>query len=227
MKSLAEKPSDNYTVLVSDTPFVLSRSQIERDAPNYLTSHFLDDSGHRIRESLEVSRDSDIFKLVLRYLNGYQVIPLHDSLIPASSTRAAALADLRADAEFYQLDGLLQACKSEGPSDPKYGVITCYFKVTSDTLSPAESFDDIMPRCSMEIMDYNLFQTASKTAYSMNEGTAHMENYLIVSGWTNRIAGEALRNKEPSVSRWAVTGWKRSLTGDGIRHAIIFVKFWT
>ncbi|KAG9079985.1 hypothetical protein FRC06_007211 [Ceratobasidium sp. 370] len=226
MKALTEKYSDGFTVLVSGIPFVLSKSQLERDAPNYLTSHFLDDSGHRIRESLEISRDPDIFKLVLRYLNGYHVIPLHGGLIPPSSTATAALADLRADAEFYQLGGLLRACKSEESSNPKYAIITCYFKVTSDTLSPAENFNDIIPRCSMEILDYGLFQSASKNTFSLNEKTAHLENYLIVSGWSNRIAGEVLRNKEPSVSRWEIVGWKRRITGDAIRHAIIYVKFW-
>ncbi|KAG8740590.1 hypothetical protein FRC10_004127 [Ceratobasidium sp. 414] len=222
----AEKPSDSFTVLVSGTPFVLSKSQLERDAPNYLTAYFLDDSGHRIRESLEISRDPDIFKLVLRYLNGYQVVPLHDGLIPSLSTAAAALADLRADAEFYQLDGLLHACKSD-ESNATYAVITCHFKATPDTLSPVESFDNIMPRCSMEIMDYGLFQNASKNMFSLDEKTAHEESYLIISGWSNRIAEEVIRNKEGSVSKWEVMGWKRSTTGDVIRHAIIFVRFWT
>jgi hypothetical protein len=135
MKGSLKSNSDTFTVLVRGTPFVLSRSQIERDAPNYLTSYFLNDSGERVNECLEISRDLHIFELVLKYLSGYQVFPIHDSLIPLSSTPTAALADLQVDAEFFQLEGLAQACRN-ATAVPQYTLITGYFKSTPHTYSP-------------------------------------------------------------------------------------------
>jgi hypothetical protein len=134
MKGTLKSDSDTFTVTVRDTSFVLSRSQIEHDAPNYLTSYFLSDCGERINEHIQISRDPCIFELVLKYLNGYQVLPIHDSSVPPSLTAATALADLQADAEFFQLDGLVQACRNAN-AEPQYAVITGYFKATPDKLS--------------------------------------------------------------------------------------------
>ncbi|KAF8593806.1 hypothetical protein BDV93DRAFT_428890, partial [Ceratobasidium sp. AG-I] len=94
-----------YTIIIRDRTFLLCRSQIERDSPNFFTSYFLDPSHqeHNKITRLHIFRDPDIFELVLRYLNGYHVVPIHDKLVPATSTPKTALADLRADAEFYQL----------------------------------------------------------------------------------------------------------------------------
>ncbi|KAG8740589.1 hypothetical protein FRC10_004126 [Ceratobasidium sp. 414] len=102
---------ETYTLVVSKTSFVLSKSQIERDAPNYFTSHFLDESGQRIRESLEISRDPLLFKFVLRHF-----------------------APGQADAEFYQLNGLLEVCKAEMAA--KHAVVTGWLETAPDDITP-------------------------------------------------------------------------------------------
>jgi hypothetical protein len=99
-----------YTVIVMGKTFSLTKSQVEFDSPNYFTACFLGDFCEAQTRQLELSRDPDLFKLIVRYLCGYSVLPLDEKQIPSSTTPATALADLRADATFYQLDGLKQAC---------------------------------------------------------------------------------------------------------------------
>ncbi|KAG9098634.1 hypothetical protein FS749_003353 [Ceratobasidium sp. UAMH 11750] len=130
MEDRKETELETYKLTISGVPFVLSKAQIERDAPNYFTSQFLDESGQRIRESIKISRDHKLFSLVLRYLNGYQVAPRFDGLI-------APLSDLQADAEFYQLDGLVEICKAE-IERVKYAVVTGYLETIPGSFAPGE-----------------------------------------------------------------------------------------
>jgi hypothetical protein len=98
-----------YTVIVMGKTFSLTKYQIEFDSPNYFTTCFLGDFCEAQTRQLELSRDPDLFKLIVRHLCGYSVLPLNEKQIPSSTTPATALADLRADATFHQLDGLKQA----------------------------------------------------------------------------------------------------------------------
>ncbi|KAG9091225.1 hypothetical protein FRC06_000654 [Ceratobasidium sp. 370] len=207
---------ETYTLIVSGTPFVLSRSQIERDAPNYFTLHFLGGSGRRIHEPIQISRDPELFRLVLRYLNGYQVAPRFDGL-------AAPLVDLQADAEFYGLDGLLEVCKAQIET-VKYAVITGYFEATPDLIAPTEAFHRIIPRFSLEIMDRDIFESASTNMRKLTKERAHVGDLLIISGWSNRIVEAVLQRYKVPASRWKVLGWNRQFN-DTIRHVIIFVEF--
>ncbi|KAL5632085.1 hypothetical protein ACGC1H_000193 [Rhizoctonia solani] len=111
-----------YTVSIQGIDFILSKSQIEFDGPNYFTTCFLGDFRESATRRVELSRDPDLFRIVLSYLCGYSVLPLNEKIIPPTMTSEAALLNLRADAEFYQLDGLAQAC--EAFINPKEGQIS-------------------------------------------------------------------------------------------------------
>lgn len=99
-----------YTIVIMGKTFALTRSQIEFDSPNYFTTCFLGDFVEAQTRRVELSRDPDLFKVIVRYLCGYSVVPLPERLVPDGMSVTSALADLRADAAFYQLDALVQAC---------------------------------------------------------------------------------------------------------------------
>ena len=99
--------SKTCTIHMRGEVFLLTIDQIVFDSPNYFTSCFLGDFAESETRNLQLSRDPDLFKIVLDYLSGYQVLPLDDSVIPRRMNRESALRNLRADAEFYSLDGLV------------------------------------------------------------------------------------------------------------------------
>ncbi|KAB5588511.1 hypothetical protein CTheo_8043 [Ceratobasidium theobromae] len=107
---LIMEQNQKYTVVIMGTSFVLTKSQIEFDSPNYFTTCFLGDFHEAQTHHLELSRDPDLFRVIIRYLCGYSVLPLTEKQIPSDMTLASALTNLRNDAAFYQLDGLLCAC---------------------------------------------------------------------------------------------------------------------
>ncbi|KAG8727965.1 hypothetical protein FRC11_012075 [Ceratobasidium sp. 423] len=98
---------DIYQVVVQGKVFWLTRSQIEFDSPNYFTTSLLGDFRESQTRHLDVSRHPGLFKIITQYLSGYEVLPLSYLLIPKDMTSEATLANLRADANFYQLDGLV------------------------------------------------------------------------------------------------------------------------
>ncbi|KDN34337.1 hypothetical protein RSAG8_12568, partial [Rhizoctonia solani AG-8 WAC10335] len=51
-----------------------------------------------------------MFPLIRDYLCGYMVLPLSDSAIPKGMTPTQLITNLRADALFYQLEGLVRQC---------------------------------------------------------------------------------------------------------------------
>jgi hypothetical protein len=97
-----------YKVVIEDKTFNLSKSQIHFDSPNYFTSSFLDGPD----DEIELSRDSHLFQIIIDYLNGYTVVPIRPDRIPPKTSPETALANLRVDAEFYQLHGLLELLDS-------------------------------------------------------------------------------------------------------------------
>ncbi|CAE6456201.1 unnamed protein product [Rhizoctonia solani] len=102
--------SPKYTVSLSGKDFRLDQSQVEFDSPNYFTACFLGDFHEAQTRRIELSRDPDIFHLIASYLSGYSVLPLTDKKIPATMSPASTLYNLRADARFYQLQGLVKEC---------------------------------------------------------------------------------------------------------------------
>jgi hypothetical protein len=106
-----------YTVTIRGETFILNKSQIEFDAPNYFTTCFLGDFREAQSRHLRLSRDPALFRIVLDYLCGYTILPLQKQVIPRHMSPATALENLRADAAFYQLDGLIDACDELIDSD--------------------------------------------------------------------------------------------------------------
>ncbi|KAG8790791.1 hypothetical protein FRC12_011016 [Ceratobasidium sp. 428] len=98
---------DKYTVEMRGEKFLLTRDQVEFDSPNYFTSCFLGEFTEAQTRTLTLSRDPELFKIILDYLSGYDVLPLHELMIPKRMNSNAALRNLLADAQFYQLDGLV------------------------------------------------------------------------------------------------------------------------
>lgn len=134
-----------YTVVVRDRAFLLHRFQIEHDSPNFFTSYFLNALGDGTNKNtqLRIFRDPDVFELVLRYLNGYQVVPIQDRFVPTGSTPEVTLADLRVDAEFYQLQGLLDLCSASKKDKTvelvvSYAIVEGSLGVSKDGMSPSE-----------------------------------------------------------------------------------------
>ncbi|KAG8688002.1 hypothetical protein FRC11_006231 [Ceratobasidium sp. 423] len=227
--------TDTYTVIVRDRFFKLTRAQMERDAPNYFTSHFLDSSGACVTRILEISRDPTLFELVLKYLNGYQILPIHPTLIPSFCTAETALGDLRADAEFYQLEGLVSLCKSK--ETPKSTVrftssqvmaITGYFNSTADGLAPSEEFEQYISRFYPTLLSKEQYKAASPNMLTLASATpSQIPRFLIVNGWSERIVRAVIKRDTSSVDRWELLGWKRDVSTPGVRHVILFVKIWT
>ena len=113
-------PNDNFTVIVRGTEYILTRSQVEFDSPNFFTACFLGNFQESETRTVRISRDPVLFGIVYDYLCGYTVLPLDESMIPSRMSLATALINLRVDAEFYQLDGLVQFCN--GPrTNPSLG----------------------------------------------------------------------------------------------------------
>lgn len=136
--------ADFFTVVVRDQRFVLSRSQINFDAPNYFTMCFLGDFAESISRQVELSRDPYLFRIIVDYLCGYTIFPIRQDVLPPTMTPEVALANLRADAVFYQLEGLLAAIKEINDSPPnllvakirRQHMFRTRFKVVGWTESP-------------------------------------------------------------------------------------------
>ncbi|CAE6368630.1 unnamed protein product [Rhizoctonia solani] len=227
--------TDTYTVIVRDRFFKLTKAQMERDAPNYFTSHFLDASGECATRILEISRDPVLFELVLKYLNGYTIFPIHSAWIPSGCTADTALGDLRADAEFYKLDGLVGLCKSkETPKSTvrftsnQIVVITGYFNSTADGVAPAEEFEHYVSRFCPTLLSKEQYRTVSSGMLTLASAVpSQISRFLIVNGWSDRIVRAVVKRDMSSVDRWELLGWKRDVSTPGVRHVILFVKLWT
>ncbi|KAF8601074.1 hypothetical protein BDV93DRAFT_608308 [Ceratobasidium sp. AG-I] len=204
MKKSTVSSPEKYNLVVGGRKHVLFRSQIERDSPNFFTSYFLDPSDQVRNKNtrLDISRDPDIFDLVLRYLNGYHVLPIHDRLVPPTSTPETVLADLRADAEFYQLRGLLDLCDAAGQKRimevvDSYAMISGYLRVSKDGMSPTEDLEMVIPRFSISLLSEDTYNEEAKGMTTMTNETIRSPHYPLVSSWSNQIVRGVL-SKQPS-----------------------------
>lgn len=114
-----------YTIRLRGKTFYLTKSQIEFDSPNYFTMCFLGNFREAQTRRLSLSRSPELFEIIVDYLSGRKVLPLDQESIPAHMSPETALAKLRTEAVFYQLDGLIQAgeelpCEQDTISDDKY-----------------------------------------------------------------------------------------------------------
>ncbi|CAE6406333.1 hypothetical protein ACGC1H_000328 [Rhizoctonia solani] len=110
-----------YTVTLRGRDFILTKSQIEFDSPNYFTTCFLGDSKEAQTRHLLLCRDPDLFIVICDYLCGYRVLPLNNRAIPARMSPEFALENIKADAAFYQLGGLIEECAALMSQTPQKG----------------------------------------------------------------------------------------------------------
>ena len=101
---------EEYVIIVRGERFVLARDQMLFDSPNYFTSLFngpFKESSEGKREVV-LHRDPFLFKFIESYLSGYQILPFPTAGLPQHMSHAAMIKNLLADAQFYQLDGLIK-----------------------------------------------------------------------------------------------------------------------
>jgi len=97
--------SPAFTVTLRGQSFVLTKAQIESDAPNYFTASFLGGYQESTNGTLTLDRNPALFALIVEHLSGYVLLPLPANAVPGMSNQAA-LRNLRADALFYGLERL-------------------------------------------------------------------------------------------------------------------------
>jgi hypothetical protein len=96
--------SELYKVILRDQVFVLDRSQVEFDSPNYFTACFLGSFSESHVREIRLSRDPALFTMIINYLSGYTIFPVQPT--PGMSEEAT-LENLLRDALFYGLDDLV------------------------------------------------------------------------------------------------------------------------
>ena len=109
-----EQPKE-FTIIVSDHVFVLTRDQIHRDAPNYFTMFFegpFKESSEGVH-ALKLHRDPYLFTFIHMYLSGYEILPLPRTDIPWHLSEGSRIKNLLLDARFYGLDSLAQELEAE------------------------------------------------------------------------------------------------------------------
>jgi hypothetical protein len=100
-----------FLVRVRDERFELTDTQIEIDSPNFFPAAFSGDWQEEPGGALVLRKQHpDYFALIVEYLSGYRLFPLDG---PAELHRKR-LANLKVDAQFLQLDGLLRCIEEEG-----------------------------------------------------------------------------------------------------------------
>lgn len=98
---------EEYTVFVRGQRFILSRSQIQFDAPNYFTDAFLGNFSEASSRTLHLwDRNPELFALIVEYLSGYDILPLAPSTVPKAMTVDLATRNLAKDAEHLGLSAL-------------------------------------------------------------------------------------------------------------------------
>jgi len=108
---------DQFTVVLRGESFTLYRDQIDFDAPNYFTALFTSDFVEAQSRRVELSRSPELFRLIVNYLSGYEILPLD---VPPSlgMSQEAALRSLLVDAVFYGLDNLAARLRAKELQSP-------------------------------------------------------------------------------------------------------------
>jgi hypothetical protein len=102
------------TVVVQGEVFWLSRAQIEFDSPNLFT-HYINNDPEPYGRQIQLSRNPHLFMLIVEYLSGYAILPINDNALPARMSRENVLGNLRVDAQYYKLNGLMKLIDSHRP----------------------------------------------------------------------------------------------------------------
>ena len=139
---------EEYVVIVRGKRFVLARDQILFDSPNYFTILFdgpFRESSERKREAV-LYRDPYLFHFIESHLSGYQILPLPTTGLPHYMSHHTMVKNLFADAQFYQLDGLI---KLLGPLvETKYRLLKVYMGLNDSSWLFESAFKPLTRRSS-------------------------------------------------------------------------------
>ncbi|CAE6454402.1 unnamed protein product [Rhizoctonia solani] len=95
------------TVVVGGESFLLLEDQITFDAPNLFTK-FIDEHSENPQLPMRLSRNPQLFSVILEYLCGYTILPLRREVLPPGMHYGMALDNLRVDARYYGLGNLVK-----------------------------------------------------------------------------------------------------------------------
>ncbi|KDN34339.1 hypothetical protein RSAG8_12570, partial [Rhizoctonia solani AG-8 WAC10335] len=221
LENVAERPDHyqmeyepKYTVVLRGQEFVLTKSQIEFDSPNYFTACFLGDFREGQTKRLVLTRNLELFQLVVEHLCGYEIFPLDDKTIPSHMPPDAVLRNLRADALFYQLDGLVKSCdeiiKSSTPGTPpsrSYMVIG--FSTTSGVVNNANA-GKISERFLKDRMG-SLQLAESHASFSGLRATA------VIEAFARKAVGDYHK------LGWTLMCWRVEIVTSGLKAELLIV----
>lgn len=113
---------ETFTVALRGELFTLYREQIEFDSPNYFSALFLGDFAEAHTRTVELTRSPGLFRIIVEYMSGYSVLPIASDLCVPGMSADTVLENLRRDAEFYGLDGLVAQLD---PALPEHSLAIC------------------------------------------------------------------------------------------------------
>ncbi|CAG8590524.1 12047_t:CDS:2 [Ambispora leptoticha] len=103
MSPILSQPGAYYTIVVSGQSFKLSWSSLNSDGPNFFTNIFTSGLEESFNKTMYIDRDPEIFKDIVRHLQGYYVMPRDE----------VHYTDLFVDAIFYNLKKLTAQLQSK------------------------------------------------------------------------------------------------------------------
>ncbi|KAH7335879.1 hypothetical protein B0J17DRAFT_719526 [Rhizoctonia solani] len=215
-----------YTVILQERKFTLTQSQVEFNSPNYFSTRFLGDSRGSQTRQIKLDRDPDLFIIVLNYLRGYAVLPLSAKQIPDRMSPATVLSNLRSDAVFYQLNGLVQACQ-EFMSNQTIQQRRTYMAFVSAPLLPSHTQKEAVilqarndchaATISSDALSGTLFDFLGRSKNSSAMTFDEIRTLAVVE--------EVLRSKLGSEYpyKWQLVGWDVSYSPDQQKWMVVIV----
>ncbi|KAG8702591.1 hypothetical protein FRC12_004250 [Ceratobasidium sp. 428] len=212
-----------YKVVIGDKTFQLSKSQIHFDSPNYFTSCFVDGSD----EEVELSRDPHLFQIIVDYLNGYCVLPLRPDRLPPKTPPEIVLANLRVDADFYQLHGLLDLLDSPpvhlSLEFRKQRMFHQYVMITHSGKGKIEEVP--ANKYHILLIEKRQFDEWFRTENRFTD--RNNKHQLIVAAQVRDIASKVLKHASARVEEWDLIGWSREGSDPGPFLRTIVVQVWS
>ncbi|CAE6507582.1 unnamed protein product [Rhizoctonia solani] len=212
-----------YKVVIEDQVFKLTKAQIHFDSPNYFTFHLLDKS----EEEVELTRDPHLFRIIIDYLNGYCVVPLRLDRLPPAMSPDIALANLRVDAEFYQLHGLLDMLDSPPPPMSleyrKQRLFHHYLMITHLGKGKLEAVP--LDRFHVMLVEKRQFDDWFRTENKFTDRTNKYQ--LTIAAQVRGVTNKILKNASNQIQEWDILGWSKEYKGDNNYLRAIMVQVWS
>ncbi|QRV82946.1 hypothetical protein RhiJN_25152 [Ceratobasidium sp. AG-Ba] len=212
-----------FKVTVGDKAFYLSKPQIYFDSPNYFTSCFVDGPD----DEIELSRDPVLFQLIVDYLNGYCVLPLRPDRLPPKTPPETVLANLRVDAEFYQLHGLLDLLDSPpvhmSLDYRKQRMFTQYLMITHSGKGKIEEIP--AKNYHVLLVEKRQFDEWFRKENRFTDRTH--KGQLVIASQVRDVAAKVLQHASNRIEEWELLGWSREGNDPGPFLRTIMVQVWS